>query len=315
MQKTAWKPAFGVPIINFGEHRHSGRGLEDKIARLPWQTKHLKALFSLPIYTGNGGALQRLKPGAKVFQDRVYWVPSIMAYHGFAREEACGFKIADVVFEGEVPHFNMRANLLRGSEEGKEGSEKNGFRKRLIPIHGELLRLGIKQYVDAMVAEGHTALFPELYIDGERTQGGRKFYAKVFRYIQDAVNAVEPLPTLPNGKLADMHSFRTAVGSYLEDNRVRQSTSKRLLGHSRRTVQEVSYNSRLEAIGEDLYLVELVEVLTHELPNVTAHLQPVPVRTLPLFRRTTVGSAPGGASSRKQTDRVARVRSTGKLSY
>lgn len=71
LQKTAWKTAFGVPFINFMEHRHSVRGLNDEIARLPWQKKHFDSLFSLPIYTGNQGSRRRLKPGSKIFHDCV----------------------------------------------------------------------------------------------------------------------------------------------------------------------------------------------------------------------------------------------------
>ena len=236
----------------------------------------------------------------------MYWVPLIIAYHGFAREEACGFELEDIFLDGPVPYFAMRANRARGGGAEEKRGEKNRYRRRYIPIHGELLRLGFREYVEAIRAEGSTELFPELYSDDQRTRGGRKFYANVFRYVQDAVHAIQPLPILPNGKLADLHAIRTAVGSYLESDKVRQSTANRILGHSRRTVQERSYNARPETVGRDQYLGEMLEVLTREIPNLTSHLQPASVRLLALNCRRSVGSAPGRASSRKQGERVSR---------
>ena len=130
LQKTAWKTAFGAPFINFKEHRHSVRGLNDEIARLPWQKKHFDALFSLPIYTGNQGSRRRLKPGSKIFHDCVYWVPLIIAYHGFAREEACGFELEDIFLDGPVPYFAMRANRARGGGAEEKRGKKNSSASR-----------------------------------------------------------------------------------------------------------------------------------------------------------------------------------------
>lgn len=47
---------------------------------------------------------------------------------------------------------------------------KTRNRSRVVPIHPELLRLGLADYVAAITGEGHLSLFPELYRPGLTTK-------------------------------------------------------------------------------------------------------------------------------------------------
>jgi len=70
------------------------------------------------------------------------------------REEVCGLMIADVVLDADVPHFDLRQNKYRAL--------KNSQSKRRVPVHPELLRLGLADYIRAVGALGYDLLFPDL---------------------------------------------------------------------------------------------------------------------------------------------------------
>jgi integrase len=106
----------------------------------------MKAIFTLLPWHGCASESARLKAGALVIHDALYWIPLIASYSLARREEICGLMITDVVFDEAIPHFDIRPNRYRRL--------KNPQSKRKIPIHPELLRLGLHDYVLAIGALG-----------------------------------------------------------------------------------------------------------------------------------------------------------------
>jgi hypothetical protein len=99
-----------------------------------------------------------------------------------------------------------------------------------MPLHPELLRLGLAEYVEAVAREGLLSfngtvpIFPELYSKEAKHHatvelvpafGGRLFYAIAWRSIADGTHAIIPLPETQDGKKADFHSQRTYNQSVL----------------------------------------------------------------------------------------------------
>lgn len=171
LAKSAWMRADGreTLIMDFRKHTNSVEADDpDDPDRLPWTVDHLEVFFSSPVYVGGGGRGNRLKPAKMptVWQDASYWVPLIAAYAYMSREEICGLEIDDIVLAGTVPYLKVRRNITKS----RNGKDKHGIktnnRKRVVPLHPELLRLGFAEYVEAIEAQGHTSLFPELYIEG-----------------------------------------------------------------------------------------------------------------------------------------------------
>lgn len=114
--------------------------------------------------------------------------------------------MADLVVDYAVPHIAIRDNLTRGRDGGKAG-EKRLARRRKLPIHPELIRLGFLDYVAAISGEGHLALFPELYIlDSKR--GGAQFYDRAWLHLVHWIEDRLEQPRNDAGKGPDIHSNR-----------------------------------------------------------------------------------------------------------
>lgn len=237
LAKVAWKPKLGgAPIMNFNDFTAGVKEDVNDPDRMPWTEENLRAAFSSPIYTGGGGCMKRFKAallGGMVWQDAAYWVPLIMAYTFVAREEACGLECADFVFDVDTPYIIIRANMTRSKDGETPGGLKRAARFRMIPLHPELLRLGLQAYIERIAAEGPAMAFPELYQEQHEKRGGNRFYACAGRYLLAYVDEVEPLLRTRKGKRADLHSMRTSGASALEDSEAKQLQVDDIMGHAR----------------------------------------------------------------------------------
>src|SRR5690606_570740 len=115
----------------------------------------LETMYALPIWQGGGGSGRRLKPESApaIYQDAAYWVPLIGTYTGLAREEACGLEVTDFNFDCEVPYLLVQANMTRSKDGKSPGGLKRLSRRRVMPLHPELLKLGLPEYVEAVAHE------------------------------------------------------------------------------------------------------------------------------------------------------------------
>lgn len=248
-------------------------------AKSPWTPAHLGKMFESPIHTGNGGSKRRLKPGSAVYHDAAYWVLALAWFTGARREEICGLLIANIVIEGTTtPHIICCANDLRGL--------KGDSSERVVPLHPRLIEMGLLEYVEAIRAEGHTALFPELWIYAGK-RGGDQYYALVWSKLMEWLRQ-QPgiaIPTGIAGKAADFHSIRSAVLSQLDRNDINQNIVADIAGHARAGVTAQTYQDLVASGGLDEALRERLEVLKR-LPDPTGDVCRTPVRLLPLKLRS-----------------------------
>ena len=310
---AAWAPADGRDklIMNFTKHSNRVQPDDpDDPDRLPWTVEYLKIFFSSPIYTGGGARGRRLKPAKvpTIWQDASYWAPLIAVYAYMSREEVCGLEGDDLVFAGDVPYLIVRRNMTKIRNGVDKAELKSINRKRVVPLYPGLLRLGLKNYAEAIERQGHLALFPELYMENEKTKGGRKFYARSFAYQVDAVNAIKPLPANSRGKTPDFHSFRTFGGSHFEQADTKQLIVDRLLGHAPSGTGPVKYSRAKFSLDEADYLQKFLKLLSDVAPIVTAHLPLAPLRKLKLEDRSRTGSAPGRCASLSKAERPQRAK-------
>lgn len=290
--------------MNFQDARKRIESDDSDPKRMPLTEVNLLALYGLPLWQGGGGCNARVKPARTptIYQDAAYWVPLLGTYAGMSREEACGLELADVEMAAATPYVLIQANMTKSKDGVTPAGLKRSSRRRALPLHPELLRLGFARYVAAITEEGWDQLFPELYgeLDQDATYvrwkkpGGPKFYGTAWRYMIDAAHAIEPLPQTSAGKHADFHSQRTYHYSAMAGEGVSAALLARHLGHSGRTTGDKSYNRRALALGEEKELAERLTVLIRELPNVTEHIpEPTRVNLLHLNKRSRVGSAAG----------------------
>jgi len=305
LMETYWLPKQGFgQAITFRSRRKTIPTDDANPRRVPLMEENLKTLYGLSLWQGGGGAGRRLKPSASptIWQDAAYWVPLFGTYMGISREEGCGVEVIDFGFDATTPYMLIRANMTKSKDGETPAGIKRLSRNRALPIHPELLRLGLREYVEAIVAEGHPMIFPELYgelnRDGEyqpfTNRGGKRFYAIAWRFAIDAAHAMVPLPMTSDGKRADFHSQRTFHYSAMASEDVSAALLARHFGHAQTGVGNRNYNRPALTFGQERELADRLRVLLREVPVVTENVPTPPcTRLLPLNNRSRVGSATG----------------------
>lgn len=227
----------------------------DRDKRPAFARAELEALFRSPVFCGSASEEERFEPGNLVVHDSLYFAPMIATYAMMRREEICGLMIEDVVLDHPVPHFEVRQNKYRRL--------KNAQSRRLLPIHPELLRLGLADYVAAIGAVGYDLLFPELLPASEGTPLGDQFYddwrPMLLRQVPDAA---------VRGQV--FHSIRHSGNAALTEEKVMVEWRQDILGQGGQSEAAERYR---EAISLELKLEALMK-----LPIVTGHLEPAPIR-------------------------------------
>lgn len=291
LSETWWKSRSATSLVlDFGAARLT---IKDKGGDLrpPWQRAHLECLFASPIYTGGDGPKQRLKASGKkriTYHDAAYFAPLIWYYTAACREEICGLEVADIELDHETPYLHIRDNFTRG-QDGEKAGEKRAARNRHLPIPRELIRLGFPDYVRAIAAEGHTALFPECYVAAKK-RGGAFFYERAWIHMVDYIAAQMTLPPASNGKGADIHSIRSLGSSFYEVDGVNEILRADVMGHARTGTNGKHYSKRMQTEGLDVILRERLAFMERYVPIITQHLDRAPLRLLPLGERSRVGS-------------------------
>lgn len=287
-----WKPRVAnTKVLDFSDvslekrKRHS-----EKNKRPAWKPEHMKCLFSAPIWTGGGGHLRRLdaNAGTDVYHDAAYWLPIILYYTHATLNEIAGLRADEVLTDEIVPHVVIQDNDIR-AEDGIDGGIKNDFRERAIPLHREILRLGFVDYVCAIRADGHAALFPELYLNEARI-GGHQFSNIGWRHMRAWIALHMPIPMNRfTKKLADMHSIRSLGSSFYAKPDVPDFIRADIMGHARTGTNGLHYSQREDTHGLDQVLSEYRAFMEQHTDVATDHLQPHPVKLLPINHRSRTG--------------------------
>ena len=186
-------------------------GLKDRqiSASKGWQTyttEQLKIIFDYRTYT-----VKFLETDA----DR--WIPLILLYTGARSNEIGRLELAD--FKDEEGIKCMSISLV-----GQDKSVKTPASMRLVPIHPDLLELGLWRRVERLKIEKEKKLFPELNfkaLNGPASNPQKHF----LKHLKDqGVEARE-------GTLIGLHSFRDTVISRMRRMGVEQSWREMYVGH------------------------------------------------------------------------------------
>ncbi|MCB4771063.1 site-specific integrase [Ancylobacter sp. Lp-2] len=146
--------------------------------RRPFSVEELSTIFrALPAWSGGKGGR--------------YWVPLIGLFSGMRLGEIVTLKVADVAEKDGVKCFVLRREVDRRLK--TPGAE------RVVPVHPELIRLGILRHAEAMKAKGAEGLFPDL--PGEGQDQIADVFQKRFAYWSKTTLGV-------NAPGTSFHSFR-----------------------------------------------------------------------------------------------------------
>ena len=183
----------------------------------------------------------------------MYWVPLIALYTGARINEIAQLHVADFREIEEIPVISI-------DDEGDEKRLKTGAAKRLIPVHPELIRLGLLKYVEQLRQKKAIRLFMELQ---PRRDGFGQTVSKWFGRYRERCGVNE------EGKV--FHSFRHTVIDGLKQAGEQKEKIAALVGHEDDSVTFGRY-------GKDYQPRVLLEVVCKLPSDATASIPPYRAR-------------------------------------
>jgi integrase len=231
--------------------------------RREFTAREVRTMLAQPMFTGaKGTSLAPLYQRGDVrISDWRYWVPLISLFTGARLNEVCAIALNDFRIEGGI-HFVLIRDVL----EEQHGKSDAAWRR--VPLHRELVRLRLPDYVEQRRLAGGVRLFDDLEMDAFGYVSGRP--SKFFNRLVDTI--ADPDPENP-GKLVFYSTRHTVIGR-LRSADVRMDVAKEIVGHEDGDVHS-GYGhidlkglkvavDKIEYDGLDLTAVELPE---HILPK------------------------------------------------
>jgi integrase len=182
--------------------------------RQMWEKAELARLFATPIWTGCLSEQRRTTRGSLILRDEKFWLPLIAVFSGMRQEEICRLHVADVQKNEGISFFDINNKGAR--------KLKNRSAARRVPIHAELIRLGLLDEVAARRRAGEPRLFPQLQGGGVDGRLGHAYTKAFTRYRREV--------DLYRSGL-DFHSFRHSATTFMHEAGVHASVVDHVTGH------------------------------------------------------------------------------------
>ena len=195
--------------------RHCWRGIaieyQTETPRARWSARHFEAMAEMPLFKSMAAPKGWQSGGLAA-----YWMPLVGLYSGATVSELAQIKLADVMDEGD-------GLWLRITDSGEGQGLKTPQRRRMIPIHSELIRLGFGAYIEALRKAGADSIWPQLRL--HPTKSGTYFSSwwGIFRRREDGT---ELLP--------DFHSMRHTARSTMADSGLDAAVMDVITGHGKK---------------------------------------------------------------------------------
>lgn len=212
---AAENPAHGVRISKAKRRNSYGT----------FTVAQLNAIVKAPLYTGCLSETHIYEPGSCRVRDHRFWLPLIGMFTGARLNELCQLRLEDVKVVDGIWCFWIAG-------EGDK-TVKTDAANRLVPLHPELHRLGLVDYVEALRRRGEKQLFPEI----EKGAGGyasdkpTKWFA---RFLRKTLGA----ETVEREHLV-FHSFRHTVKDAMREAGIDERMQDALIGHENKHVSSV----------------------------------------------------------------------------
>ena len=184
----------------------------------------LRALFQHDFWTSETGIPsldQRRTTG-------LYWVPLICAYTGMRREEISGFSPEHFKEEEGIWYFELVPTSTRRL--------KTAASARRIPVHADLISLGLVDVVQQAQKKRQSLLFPDL-----REPSSKIFGRKVGRFMEKMIAEIWGA----TGEGLSLQSTRHYVQHVLDlDKSVPEKVSREIMGHEGTDVHSTVYGDQ-----------------------------------------------------------------------
>ncbi|MEC7188461.1 MAG: site-specific integrase [Pseudomonadota bacterium] len=138
----------------------------------------LLTFFSSPLYTGCQSASRCHLPGKQLLIDLAkYWVPLIGFYTGMRLQEILQLHVTDI-------YQSQDYWLIDLNETHADKKLKTDQSKRVIPMHPDLVEIGLISFKERQEEKGRERLFPDATLSGDGTYSST--YPKWFsRYLRN----------------------------------------------------------------------------------------------------------------------------------
>lgn len=187
-------------------------------SRVPFDDQSLKQLFSGPIH--QDGHRPTLGRGEAAF-----WLPLIALYTGARLEEIAGLRVDDLMELGfEVDGADQTAWFFRFSPDpAANRALKNDDSERAVPIHPELIRLGLLKYRDELRFSDESQLFPLLtqHKSGKRAHKWGQWFGT---YLRTDCQVTDTRKVF--------HSFRHTLKDAARECGIPEDIQRAIMGHS-----------------------------------------------------------------------------------
>lgn len=205
--------------------------------RKPIKADKLAALFSAPLFQAYD--LPQVKTAGR---DAAYWIPVLGAYTGARVTELAQLLVSDIRQDGDLWCISIM-------DEQEWQSVKNSPSKRVIPMHHELVRLGLPEYAASMKQAGHERLFPMAPVSALNNAGGP--FATWFSKLKIAHGW---------GPENTFHSFRHTIETMLKRKKVYPFNINAYTGHKQQGGDADTTYSHPEPAD----LLDVAEAVQHE---------------------------------------------------
>ena len=195
-------------------------------ARTAWDDRQGK-LFGSRIY----------REPLKDVGDPLFWAPLVARHQGLRMEECLQLGPDDFGSDKGIPTLRIRKTIINGV--------KTLSSERTLPVHPQLVELGLLELVELRRTEGHIRLFPHLTRGAQKGTFSANF-SKCFGYYRRTNECYWPG--------LDFHALRTTFHNDLLSDDKSDALRCRLMGHAPRDEGAASYGQSLgiEALAERL---------------------------------------------------------------
>ena len=174
------------------------------VTRRPWKDEELHQLFKQPLFQ----AYEVPPEGRTGGGPAAYWIPIIGIYTGARIGELAQLMVSDITEADGIPVISI-------TDEGEGQSVKTSASRRSIPIHSELIRLGLLEYAEGIRKDNPTgSLWPHLNQDT---------VSPWFSQYRKNIGL--------DDKWLDFHSFRHTVRTRLAKAQVQEQLMDTITGH------------------------------------------------------------------------------------
>jgi integrase len=189
----------------------------EKKRRVPLDEKDLKALFLSDNY--------RL---GKWKRESEFWAPLIALFTGMTRSEIIQLEADDIYkqYNSYVFDVNDRGSkTLKAPSSIDDENESSTGRKRIIPVHKQLIDIGLIEFVTHQKKRGETKLFP---CEERNNRSHFGAYGNRFSNYRKKVGVVPR----HDKELRDFHSFRHLMKTKLREVEIDDGIIDDILGHT-----------------------------------------------------------------------------------